>query len=115
MSDTLILVKSPPYQGRSSHETLEAIMALALFDIEHRVAFIAAGAAWLLANHQPGQTQSLAKQLQALSLYGADQLYVCQDHLQRFKRQPTLLTIAEPVTERTIAAWIKQAKQVEVF
>ncbi|MDX1473273.1 MAG: DsrE family protein, partial [Reinekea sp.] len=80
MSFHLIIVKQAPYQGRSSHEIVEAIMSLALFDVEHRIVFFESGLTWLLKNQGPAMQKSLEKQLNALPIYGCDDIYYCADH-----------------------------------
>jgi sulfur relay (sulfurtransferase) DsrF/TusC family protein len=112
MNFQLIIIKSPPYQGRRAHEILEAIMSLALFDIKHRVVFFDSGLGWLMQNQQPEQQKSLQKQINALEMYGSEQLFYCQEHAPAGQTLHDSVT-AVPLTE--LAQWIRNAKKVEVF
>ncbi|WP_320824973.1 DsrE family protein [Reinekea sp.] len=115
MSFNLIIIKQSPYQGRQSHEILEAIMSLALFDIDHRVVFFEQGISWLFAQQAPADQKSLEKQLSALPLYGSEQLYYCQEHhLDLFPDQQPLPSV-QPVSAEELALWCRQAQHVEVF
>lgn len=110
----LILVKSAPYQGRRSFESVEAIMALALFDIPHRVVFIGDGISWVFSDHNTVE-KSLEKQLKALPMYDSDDIYVCEEHLESVAQDVDILDFVEQVKEVTLADWIRTATQVEVF
>lgn len=112
MSFNLIIVKEAPYQGRQSHEILEAVMSLALFDIEHRVVFFEAGLTWLLENQQPENQKSLSKQISALPMYGSENIYYCLEHKTSKMR---LNETAEAIELKTLASWVLEADKVEVF
>jgi sulfur relay (sulfurtransferase) DsrF/TusC family protein len=115
MSFNLILVTQPAYRSRSSHETLEAIMSLALFDVEHKVVFFEQGLTWLTQNQQPSQAKSIEKQINALPMYDSEELYYVSEH------HPTILGdnqpngFIAPINLETLAIWFRQAKHVEVF
>ncbi len=115
MSFHLVLVTKPPYSGRTSHEIIEAIMSLALFDVAHKIVFFDAGLSWLTVNQCPEQQKSLEKQLNALPIYGCDDIYYCSEHRATLLESTELNSIAEPVLEAELAQWFQQAKQVEVF
>lgn len=115
MSFTLIIIKQSAYQGRRSHETLEAIMSLGLFDVEHRVVFFEAGLSWVLAHQNPKGHKSLEKQLSAMPLYGCDQLYYCQEHAQQLMPNQLLNENISPVALSELSVWFHQANHVEVF
>ena len=115
MSFQLIIVTKPPYSGRTSHEIVEAIMSLALFDVEHKIVFFEAGLSWLVSDQKPDQQKSLEKQLNALPIYGCDDIYYCEEHRNAIVADRQLNSIADPVTEAELAIWFQQAKHVEVF
>lgn len=115
MSFNLILVTQPAYRSRSSHETLEAIMSLALFDIEHKVVFFEQGLTWLTANQLSSQTKSIEKQINALPMYDSDELYYVVDHLKSVLGENQVNSLVEPVDLATLSTWFKQAKHVEIF
>ena len=112
MSFQLIIVKQAPYLGRLSQEITEAIMSLALFDIDHKVVFFEDGLAWLRQNQAPIAQKSVEKQLKALPMYGSEEIYYCSEHKAE---QATLGDIAEPVSQAQLAQWFQDAKHIEVF
>lgn len=114
MAFNLIIIKQAPYSGRTAHETLEAIMSLALFEVPHKVVFFGPALSWLLSNQNPSQQKSLEKQINALPMYGSEDIYYVTEHLNLFAGA-TLNNNAEPVAEAELAQWFKQAAQVEVF
>lgn len=115
MSFHLIIIKSSPYAGRQSHEILEAVMSLALFEVEHRVVFFEQGVSWLLPGQRPEQQKSLEKQLSALPIYGSEDLFYCQEHAQSLFNDAQLNDNAAPLTCETLSQWVRQANHVEVF
>ncbi|EAR09672.1 DsrE family protein [Reinekea blandensis] len=115
MSFQLIIIKSAPYAGRQSHEILEAVMSLALFDIEHRIVFFEQGLGWLLPNQQPVGQKSLEKQLAALPMYGSESLHYCQEHAESVLNDLAINDQVSPITSAALAQWIQDAAHVEVF
>jgi|TARA_B110000503_G_C6869674_1_gene298116 sulfur relay (sulfurtransferase) DsrF/TusC family protein len=115
MSFNLIIIKQSPYQGRQSHEILEAIMSLALFDIDHRVVFFEQGISWLFAQQAPTEQKSLEKQLSALPLYGSEALFYCQEHQTLLFPDQQLQQSVQPVSLQDLALWCRQADHVEIF
>jgi sulfur relay protein TusC/DsrF len=115
MSFNLIIIKQSPYQGRQSHEILEAIMSLALFDIDHRVVFFEQGISWLFVQQTPTDQKSVEKQLSALPLYGSEQLYYCKEHHLGLFPEQQLQASVQPISADELALWCRQAQHVEVF
>lgn len=113
--ETLVLITSAPYQQRRSEEILEAVMSLALFDRDHAVVFWHQGLAWLAPDQQPNAGKSLAKQLDALPLYGSDALFYCRDHLASVLGVHTPPESVEPIALSDLAQLLRQARYVEVF
>lgn len=114
MSFNLIIVKSSPYSGRESHEILEAIMSLGLFEVEHRVVFFDSGIAWLATEQNPSHQKSLIKHISALPLYGSDALYFVKEHLTTMD-DAEISDVANPVSLDHLAKWTRAANHVEVF
>ena len=112
MNDALIIVKAAAYQGRQSEEILDAVLSLALFDLEHRVVFFGAGLSWLNKQQAPSKQKSLAKQLAALPMYGSDKIYYCAQHLPP---ETGVADFAKPVSTIELGQWLRAAKRVEVF
>ena len=115
MSFNLILLTQPAYQSRTSHETLEAIMSLALFDIDHKVVFFEQGLTWLTLNQQSNQAKSIEKQINALPMYDSDELYYVAEHLNPVMGASTVNELVSPISIETLSTWFKQASHVEVF
>lgn len=113
-SFSLLVISSPPYLGRQSHEILEAALALALFDTPFKVVFIDEGVAWCVPTEGNDHHKSLYKQLKAMPMYGADELFVCQEHADHWQVTFDHETF-EAATEMQIATWLSEAKFVEVF
>lgn len=115
MNSSLIIIKSSPYSGRKSHEVIEAVMSLALFEVPHRVVFFGDGLLWLTEPQSAPHQKRLIKQLNALPIYGSDELYYCAEHSTSFDASIKLGEIAEPVPLAQITDWFKDSTQVEVF
>jgi sulfur relay (sulfurtransferase) DsrF/TusC family protein len=115
MSFTLILVSRPAYQSRSAHESLEAIMSLALFDIEHKVVFFEQGITWLTDNQHPSNSKSLEKQINGLPMYDCDQLYYVSEHRIPTIGESSVNGLIDPISIETLSQWFQEAIHVEVF
>lgn len=115
MSFNLFIVKSPSYIGRSQLETLEALMSIGLFDIDHRVVFFEAGISWLLENQQPTDEKSVEKQLNALPMYGTENLFFVQQHAESLFPGQQLNENVAAVSEETLISWMHKAEKTEVF
>jgi sulfur relay (sulfurtransferase) DsrF/TusC family protein len=115
MNFSLILIKQPPYSGRTSHEILEAIMSLALFELPHKIVFFGPALTWLVTEQDSGTLKSLEKQLKALPIYGSEDIFYIQEHKKNYLPEHKLVSIAEPISQETLSQWFKDAKQVEVF
>lgn len=115
MSFSLFIVKRPSYLGRSHLEITEALMSLALFDIEHKIVFFEQGISWLLKKQNPAEDKSLEKQLNALPLYGSEEIYFVEEHAKELLPGQALNEIAEAVTQDQLTDWIREAEHTEVF
>lgn len=114
-NSSLIIIKQAPYNGRTSSEIIEAIMSLALFDVEHRVVFFEDALAWLIKDQSPENQKSIEKQLKALPIYGSESIHYCSEHKDQKFADFEFSDIAEPVSLDVLATWMKSAKHVEVF
>lgn len=115
MPFNLVIITQSPYQGRRGHETLEAIMSLALFDIDHKVVFFADGLYWLTQNQKVDGQKSLEKQLSALPIYGSEELYFVTEHKQKLLPESKLNSSVSDINLEILAEWFKQAKHVELI
>ncbi|TXR53470.1 DsrE family protein [Reinekea thalattae] len=115
MAFNLFVVKKPSYLGRSHLEILEALMSIGLFDIEHKIVFFEAGVSWLLKEQAPINEKSIEKQINALPMYGAENLYYVDSHAQALYPNQALNENAEAVSTAELASWMQQAEHVEVF
>jgi sulfur relay (sulfurtransferase) DsrF/TusC family protein len=115
MSFNLILIKQPPYSGRTSHEILEAIMSLALFEVPHKIVFFGPALTWLVTEQFSNGQKSLEKQLKALPMYGSEEIHFVQEHKNIYLPEQIHANIAEPISQETLSQWFRDAKQVEVF
>lgn len=115
MSFNLILVTQPPYQSRAGHETLEAIMSLALFEVDHKVVFFEQGLTWLTTQQKPSISKSIEKQLNALPMYDSEELYFVAEHKKAILGNNDTHPLVEPISLEQLSHWFQSAKHVEVF
>jgi sulfur relay (sulfurtransferase) DsrF/TusC family protein len=115
MSFNLIIVKQAPYSGRTSHEILEAVMSLALFEVPHKLVFFGPALTWLINGQDAGAQKSIEKQLKALPMYGSEDIYFIADHKEEFLGNQANNDVAEPISLEELSQWFRDAKQVEVF
>ncbi|WP_243645771.1 hypothetical protein [Reinekea marinisedimentorum] len=90
-------------------------MSLGLFEIEHRVVFFESGISWLLTGQQPEQEKSIEKQLNALPMYGTENLYFVEEHAGQLFPGQQLNENTAAVTEDTLVSWMHGADHIEVF
>lgn len=112
---TLVIMTQPPYQSRLAHEQLEAIMSLALFDIEHRVVFLGDGLLWLIPGQYSKNSHSIDKQLQALPLYGSDSLHFVKEDKEAILGSSNVNDTVSAISRAELVQWIADAQNVEVF
>ena len=115
MSSNLVIITQSPYQGRRSHESLEAIMSMALFDIDHKVIFFEDGLYWLTQNQKVADQKSLEKQLTALPMYGSEELYFVSEHQIKLLPNSQLHSSVSSINLPTLTEWFRKANHVEVI
>lgn len=103
MKRVLTIISRAPYNGAYVVETLEAAMVTQAFDLPTSILFRNAGVN-ALRPAQQGQelaTRTVGKIVTALSAYDLDQIYVCEQSLERYKLA-TLVIAATPVSNTDI-------------
>ncbi len=74
----LYVFQSSPYGGFQAQEGLDALLACSIFDQSASVLFVGDGVYQLLAKQNPIAQKSVQKQLQSLSMYDIDKIFVCE-------------------------------------
>lgn len=98
MAKTLLIIcQSAPWSGSDARETLDIALAGASFDLPIDLLFINDGVYQLLLDQKAVvlEQKDLSANLQALPLFGVNQLYVPRDSLE--KRYLSLDDLALPV------------------
>lgn len=112
----MFLFQTAPYSSLRAREGLEALLAMAAFDLPPQCIFIGDGVWQLLEQAAPPQQKNHSKMLQALPLYGVDNLWVHQESLQArgLQTQPLILP-CQPLNTHALAEAIQQAHWVMSF
>lgn len=77
-----VIIRHAPYGNDFAQETIDAVLATAVFGQSLSVIFMADGVFQLLAGQQPAEgKKSIQKQLAAFELYDIDTVFVCQQAL----------------------------------
>ena len=100
MAKSLLLIcRRAPWSGPSAREALDIALAGGAFDLPIGLLFLDDGVFQLQAGQQPAavQQKDLTANLQALPLFGVEELYVSASDLQRRGLSAAQLTL--PVTE----------------
>ncbi len=81
----LVISRQSPWSGPSAREALDMVLAGGAFDLPLGLLFLDDGVFQLLAGQAPGQLEQkdLTASLQALSLFGVEQLYASASDLAR--------------------------------
>ncbi|MFA0812589.1 sulfurtransferase complex subunit TusC [Microbulbifer epialgicus] len=92
---TLTICRAAPYGSALAREGLEAILAAAAMGQEVDLLFLGDGVFQLLDNQSPEgiQQKSLHRNLQALPMFGPEQLYVCASSLSERGINPKQIKI----------------------
>jgi tRNA 2-thiouridine synthesizing protein C len=79
----LIISRQAPWSGPGPREALDIALAGGAFDLPLAMLFLDDGALQLLPAQQPAavQQKNLGANLQALPMFGVDELYVCGSSL----------------------------------
>lgn len=86
MAKSLLLIcRQSPWAGTAAREALDIALAGGAFELPIALLFMDDGVLQLLPDQQPAllEQKDLGANLQALPLFGVDQLYVCRHSLAR--------------------------------
>lgn len=107
----LLISRQAPWAGIAAAEALDIALAAGAFDLPLSMLFIDEGVLQLLEQQQPQQLEQkdLSANLQALPMFGIEQLYVAQHCLaERGLDQSQLAVQAEPLDDLQIRQLIGQ-------
>lgn len=93
----LIISRQSPWSGPSARETLDIVLAGGAFDLPIGLLFLDDGV-WQLAAQQQAkalQQKDLSANLQALPMFGVDELFVCGDSAAERGLDPASLALEE--------------------
>ena len=93
----LIISRQPPWSGPAAREALDIALAGGAFDLPIGMLFLDDGVFQLIAGQKPGQLQQkdLGANLQALGLFGIEQLFACADSVSARGLKPDALSLDE--------------------
>ncbi|MPQ82899.1 sulfurtransferase complex subunit TusC [Pseudomonas sp. MAFF 730085] len=113
MSKSLLVIsRQPPWAGPGAREALDIVLAGGAFDLPIGLLFLDDGV-FQLAPHQNAkavQQKDLSANLQALGLFGIDEVFACSHSLA--ERGLTAPASAEPLSSEAIAQLIDRYEQV---
>lgn len=98
MAKSLLLIsRQAPWSGPGAREALDIVLAGGAFDLPIGVLFLDDGVLQLAPGQQPAalQLKDLGANLQALSLFGVDELFACQVSLAQRGLDPAALNLDE--------------------
>lgn len=83
MKSMLIVSRKSPWSGPSAREGLDIALAGGAFDLPVAMLFLDDGVMQLSANQKPAsiQQKDVTANLQALKMFGIDELYACKSSL----------------------------------
>ncbi|MEX3777628.1 sulfurtransferase complex subunit TusC [Pseudomonas sp. MYb118] len=93
----LIISRQSPWSGPSAREALDIVLAGGAFDLPIGLLFLDDGV-WQLAAQQQAkalQQKDLSANLQALPMFGVDELFVCADSAAERGLDPAGLALEE--------------------
>lgn len=111
----LIISRQAPWAGAGAREALDLALAAGAFDLPIALLFLDDGVLQLLSQQSPAlvQQKDLGANLQALPLFGVENLYLCQHSLQQRGFSPKDLKLAaEALDSSQIQALIQRYDQV---
>lgn len=112
----LIISRQSPWSGPSAREALDIVLAGGAFDLPIGLLFLDDGV-WQLAAQQNAkalQQKDLSANLQALPMFGVDELFVCGDSAAERGLAPSSLALeeAQALSAAEITALIDRYDQV---
>ncbi|MDY0249315.1 MAG: sulfurtransferase complex subunit TusC [Pseudomonas sp.] len=111
IKSVLLISRQAPWAGLGAAEALDIALAAGAFDLPLSILFMDDGVLQLLDKQQPQtlEQKDLSANLQALPLFGIEQLYVAQHCLaQRGLDHRTLAVAAEVLDDSQIQQLIRQ-------
>ncbi|WP_193075760.1 sulfurtransferase complex subunit TusC [Pseudomonas sp. FME51] len=114
MKSLLIISRHPPAR-HSAREALDVALAAAAFGVPCGILFMDDGVFQLMRGQDAGQIgqKSLAASLQALPLFGVEDILVCQHSLGERGLQTNQCTLeARPVNNAEIATLLEHYEQI---
>ncbi|MEH6492387.1 sulfurtransferase complex subunit TusC [Halopseudomonas sp.] len=112
---SLLVISRHSPTAAAAREALDLALAAAAFGVPAGMLFLDAGVLQLLKGQDPGviQQKSLAANLQALPMFGVDDLFVCQHSLSERGLQPNQLMLPVKLVEGAeIATLLEHYDQV---
>lgn len=112
----LIISRQAPWAGPDAREALDIVLAGGAFDLPVALLFMDDGVLQLATAQNASQVQQkdLTANLQALSMFGVEDLFACGTSLNQRAMQPTALSVEplEVLDDTQIAALIDRYDQV---
>ncbi|AMK30525.1 tRNA 5-methylaminomethyl-2-thiouridine synthase TusC [Pseudomonas putida] len=111
----LIISRQAPWNGPSARETLDIALAGGAFDLPLGMLFLDDGVFQLAAAQQPDalQQKNLTANLQALPMFGVEELFACRHSLARRGLDGDALALpVEVLDDCALAALIARFDQV---
>jgi len=112
----LIISRQAPWAGPSAREALDIALAGGAFDLPLAMLFLDDGVLQLLPDQAAGELQQkdITANLQALSMFGVDDLFACHTSLAERGMGPTELNVEtlQVLRDQEIAALIDRYDQV---
>ncbi|MEB0046623.1 MULTISPECIES: sulfurtransferase complex subunit TusC [unclassified Pseudomonas] len=112
----LIISRQAPWSGPSAREALDIVLAGGAFDLPLALLFLDDGVFQLVAqqNAKTLQQKDLSANLQALPMFGVEELFVCADSAAERGLAPSSLSLQEArvLTAQDVTALIDRYDQV---
>lgn len=117
MAKSLLLIsRQAPWSGPGAREALDIVLAGGAFDLPIGLLFLDDGVFQLTTNQKASavQQKDLSANLQALSLFGVEELFVCAVSAAERGLDPTALNLddVQVLAARELAALIDRFDQV---
>lgn len=111
----LIVSRLAPWAGPGAREALDIALAGGAFGLPVAMLFLDDGVFQLQAGLAPAalEQKNLASNLQALDMFGVEEVYACQHSLQTRNLLPSTLAVAaQPLDGEAVAALFNRFDQV---
>ncbi|UVJ42081.1 sulfurtransferase complex subunit TusC [Pseudomonas sp. LS1212] len=111
----LIITRQAPWSGPGAREALDIVLAGGAFDLPLGMLFLDDGVFQLQAAQQPGQVQqkNLGANLQALPMFGVDDLFVSSVSLAERGIDPHSLSLeVQALDDAALSALVDRYDQV---